>query len=93
MWSVTAGVSNCELGPRTLSMTRGCSEVLRVRPGLEDVDDLGDDALQLALGVEEVRPEADPGVGTEVAEDLASRELCMHGRELRDLDGDRAAAT
>ena len=63
-----------------------------VGAGLEDLADLVDREAELVVGGEEVRPEPDPGVGTEVAEDLALGQLAVDGREVGDVDGDGPAA-
>ena len=63
-----------------------------MRAGLEDLADLGDHALELLVGVVEVRPEPDPGPGPEVADDLPLAELLVHRLEVGDVDGDGAAA-
>ncbi len=68
------------------------AEVPLVRPALEDLPDLRDREADVIVGVVVVRPEADAGIGTEVAEDLALAELLVHGGELRHVDGDGAAA-
>ena len=68
------------------------AEVLLVRATLDDLPDLLDREPQLVVGVVVVRAEADARIGAEVAEDLPLGELLVHGRELRHVDGDGAAA-
>ena len=63
-----------------------------MRAGLEDLADLIQGVLELAVGVEVVRSEPDARVRTKVAEDLPLCELLVHGLEVRHVDGDRAAA-
>ena len=50
--------------------TRGGAQVALVDAGGEDVLDLPDREVELLCGVEEMRPEAQPDLGPEVAEDL-----------------------
>ena len=52
-----------------------------MRSRREDLCDLRDRALELGVGVVEVRPEPDPGAGAEVAEDSALGELFVHRLE------------
>ncbi len=59
---------------------------------LDDVDDLLDREPQLVIGCEEVRAEADPGAGPEVAEDAPLLELRIDRRALGHREDHRAAA-
>ena len=65
-----------------------CTRVALVRARLEDLRDLLDREAELVVGGEEVRPEPDPRVRPEVAEDPALLELRVHGGELG--DGERS---
>ena len=79
------------LPPRRASVLGDDAAVPLVGAGLEDVADLRRREAQLVVRGEEVRPQADPGVGPEVAEDLAP--VSSDGRRgSRDVDRDGAAA-
>src|SRR5207302_1186316 len=54
----------------SLVLANGCVEVALVSAGLDDLGDLGGREAELAVCVEEVRAEANAGVGPEVADDL-----------------------
>src|SRR4029077_4053748 len=71
---------------------RGCTEVALVGASFEDLGDLGDREPELVVSVEVVRSDANSGIRTEVADDLALAELLVHGLELRRADRDRANA-
>src|SRR5262245_37489547 len=89
--------------PRRTRLCRICAEFARSEPGGraepapvgsrgEDLADLGDHPLELLVGVEVVRPEPDPRVRPEVADDLALAELLVNRLEVGDEHGDRPAA-
>src|SRR5262245_17492875 len=58
-----------------------------------DRGDLRDREAELVVAVIVVRPEAETGVGAEVAEDLALGQLLVDGLELRCANRDRSAST
>ena len=59
----------------------------------DDLDERGRGALQLVVGVEEVRPEAEADVRPDVEQNLARLQLGVHGLEVWNADDDRATAT
>src|SRR5437870_6251242 len=59
---------------------------------LDDLVDLAGSEPELLVRVEVVRPEPDPGIGTEVAEDLPLCELAVDGLELGCAHGHGPAA-
>src|SRR5581483_9578176 len=65
---------------------RGGAEMPLVRAAGEDLGDRIDGALELVLGVEEVRAEAKADVRPEVTEDLALGELPVHALEAGHAD-------
>ena len=69
-------------------MPGDCAEVPQVRARGHDLDDLGDHVLELRVGRVVVRPDPDPGLRSEVAEDLPLGKLLVHGREVVDVDRD-----
>ena len=58
---------------------------------LDDLGDLSGCETQLVVRIEEVRAEANAGVGPKVADDLARGELAVDGFGLRGADDHRAA--
>src|SRR5207248_6020263 len=73
-------------------LARGGVEVALVGAGLDDLGDLGGRETQLVVRVEEVWAKPNPGVGPEVAEDLARVELAVHGVGLGGANDNGAAA-
>ena len=69
------------------------AEMALVSAGLEDLGDLLDREAQLVVGRVEVRPQADAGVGAEVAKDLPLGQLPVDSGEVGHVHRHRAAAT
>src|SRR5512132_4002256 len=67
-------------------------EMALVGAALDDLGDLGGREAELFVRVEEVRAEANAGVGPEVADDLSRAELSVDRLGLWRADHDRAAA-
>src|SRR6266511_4564121 len=82
----------CIAGRGTISEASCCAEVALVRARLDDLGDLRGRVPQLVVRVVVVRPEPQPGIRAEVAQNLPLGELRVHGLELRGADRDRAAA-
>src|SRR2546423_802488 len=59
---------------------------------LDDLGDLAGRVPELLVRAEVVRPEPDPGIGTELAQDLPLRELTVDGLELGCAHGHGPAA-